>query len=104
MDSARFSSGGTSGRFRAGSGSLAIRWMRSVAVLRCPRRSKGVCPASSEYTVAARENTSLRTSARGGSAKNSGGDQGIDMPWESSTSSPCPAAMEMPKSVSAGRL
>ena len=78
--------------------------MRSEAVFRCPRRSKGVCPASREYTVAASENTSERTSARGGSAKNSGGDHGIDMPWESSTSLPCPVAIEIPKSVSAGRL
>src|SRR5699024_5915643 len=88
-----------SGRSRGRSGSVAMRWTRSEAVLRCPRRSKGVWPASSEYTVAASENTSERTSARGGSAKNSGGDQGIDMPWESSTSFACPAATEAPRAV-----
>src|SRR5699024_9171866 len=47
---------------------------------------------------------SLLASTRGGSVKSSGGDQGIDIPCVSSRSAACPAAMEMPKSVSAGRL
>ena len=75
------------------------RRMRSRVFCPRSRRSNGLCPASSEYTLAPRLHTSLDTVPPVCSATTSGALHGIDM---ASTSSPSERTSvdEMPKSAS----
>ncbi|KFD43907.1 hypothetical protein IU11_07330 [Cellulosimicrobium sp. MM] len=82
-----------------GRGEPSMREMRFALEFDPPGTSNGVRPASSVYVVAASAQTSVAMPLRGGSANDSGGDHGIDMPSARAASS---TVDEMPKSVSAG--
>lgn len=101
VDSTSSREAGMSARFRGGSGALAIREISSFCELSAPGRTNGDRPASSVYSVAPRDHTSMAKPSGLPPAKASGADHGMDMPASSSSMSVVP---EMPKSVSAGRL
>ncbi len=78
-----------------------MRDIRSLLLLDPPGSSNGERPASSEYTVAAKAQTSLEIVPDVSSSSTSGADQGMDRPTESS--SRCVVSVEaMPKSDSTG--
>ena len=92
---------GTSTRPVGAGFAFSMRDMSAIVALSPPGISNGLRPASSEYTVAPSDHTSLATVPEMSSWSTSGADHGIERPTASFVSA-SPRVAAMPKSERTG--